>query len=119
MTDSISERDSEKSIVKCSNDIFVEINEKLSAQFTPNGFAIHIKVNGIVSVKNYILGKTHLKLQTSKNFSILNDNLFKSKDVGYSGGSSNMQMRLTQVDENVLIQENDSNNVFSSYPKIG
>jgi hypothetical protein len=34
--------------------MFVEINEKISAQFTSNGFAIHIKVNGLVYVKNYI-----------------------------------------------------------------
>ena len=31
LTDSVSEKDSEKSIVKMSHDIFVEINEKISA----------------------------------------------------------------------------------------
>ena len=31
LTDSVSEKDSEKSIVKCSHDMFVEINEKISA----------------------------------------------------------------------------------------
>ena len=54
LTDSVSEKESEKSIVKCSHDKFVEINEKISAQFTANGFAIHIKINGLIYVKNYI-----------------------------------------------------------------
>lgn len=31
LTDSVSEKESEKSIVRCSHDMFVEINEKLSA----------------------------------------------------------------------------------------
>lgn len=31
LTDSVSEKESEKSIVKCSHDMFVEINEKISA----------------------------------------------------------------------------------------
>lgn len=62
LTDSVSEKDSEKSIVKMSHDIFVEINEKISAQFTSNGFAIHIKINGIISVKNYIAAKTNLRV---------------------------------------------------------
>lgn len=33
LLDSVTEKDSEKSIVKCSHDMFVEINEKISAQF--------------------------------------------------------------------------------------
>ena len=31
LTDSVSEKESEKSIIKCSNDMFIEINEKISA----------------------------------------------------------------------------------------
>jgi len=31
LTDSVSEKESEKSIVRCSHDMFVEINEKISA----------------------------------------------------------------------------------------
>ena len=31
LTDSVSEKESEKSIIKCSHDMFVEINEKISA----------------------------------------------------------------------------------------
>jgi AP-4 complex subunit mu-1 len=79
LTDSVSEKDSEKSIVKMSHDIFVEINEKISAQFTSNGFAIHIKINGIISVKNYIAAKTNLRVQLLDNFTIMNDNTFLSE----------------------------------------
>jgi hypothetical protein len=68
LTDSVSEKESEKSIVRCSHDMFVEINEKISAQFTSNGFAIHIIVNGIVSCKNYILGRSNLKIYLVDNF---------------------------------------------------
>lgn len=62
LTDSVSEKESEKSIIKCSHDMFVEINEKISAQFTSNGFAIHIIVNGLISCKNYILGRSNLRI---------------------------------------------------------
>ena len=55
LTDSVSEKESEKSIVKCSHDMFVEINEKISAQFTSTGFAIHIKVNGMSMSKTTFL----------------------------------------------------------------
>jgi hypothetical protein len=79
LTDSVSEEDSEKSIVKMSHDIFVEINEKISAQFTSNGFAIHIKINGIISVKNYIAARTNLRVQLLDNFTIMNDNTFLSE----------------------------------------
>lgn len=79
LTDSVSEKDSEKSIVKMSHDIFVEINEKISAQFTSNGFAIHIKINGIISVKNYIAARTNLRVQLLDNFTIMNDNTFLSE----------------------------------------
>lgn len=34
--------------------MFVEINEKISAQFCRGGFAFHIMVNGVISCKNYI-----------------------------------------------------------------
>lgn len=56
--------------------MFVEINEKLSAQFNANGFAIHIKVNGNIAVKNYILGTANLKIQLLDNFKVHNDNYF-------------------------------------------
>ena len=73
LTDSVSEKESEKSIIKCSHDMFVEINEKISAQFTANGFAIHILINGIISCKNYIAGRSNLRLTLQDNFRIKND----------------------------------------------
>ena len=76
LTDSVSEGDSNKSIVKCSHDMFVEINEKISSQFSSNGFAIHIKVNGLIYVKNYIQAKANLKIKLADNFSIMQDNFF-------------------------------------------
>jgi len=62
LTDSVSEKQSEKSIVKLSNDIFVEMQEKVSACFTSNGFPIHIKVNGLLFVKNYIKSSLNLRI---------------------------------------------------------
>lgn len=76
LTDSVSEKESEKSIVRCSHDMFVEINEKISAQFTSNGFAIHIKINGMIYVKNYIQAKSNLRIQLQDNFVIFQDNFF-------------------------------------------
>ena len=51
--------------------MFVEINEKISAQFSANGFAIHIKVNGLIYVKNYITAKANLRIQLADNFNII------------------------------------------------
>lgn len=62
IVDSVSEKDSERSIKKPTNDIFIEINEKISACFNTNGFAIHIKVNGLVLVKNYIIKKINCNI---------------------------------------------------------
>jgi len=62
LVDSVSEKDSERSIKKPTNDIFIEINEKISACFNTNGFAIHIKVNGLVLVKNYIIKKINCNI---------------------------------------------------------
>lgn len=76
LTDSVSEKESEKSIIKCSHDMFVEINEKISAQFTANGFAIHILINGLISCKNYIQGRSNLRIQLQDNFRVRNDMFF-------------------------------------------
>ena len=110
LTDSVSEKESEKSIVKCSHDMFVEINEKISAQFTSNGFAIHIKVNGLVYVKNYILGKSNLRIQLLDNFTVMQDNFFQhqqpqryQQSAGGSAGSNSLAMKLTQIDETVNV----------------
>ena len=59
--------------------MFVEINEKISAQFTSNGFAIHIKINGMIYVKNYIQAKSNLRIQLMDNFVILQENLFNKE----------------------------------------
>lgn len=58
--------------------MFVEINEKLSAQFNTQGFALHIKVNGRIYVKNYIQGKSNLRIQLLDNFNIVQDNFFQT-----------------------------------------
>jgi len=66
----VSEKDSERSIKKPTNDIFIEINEKISACFNSNGFAIHIKVNGLVMVKNYIIKKINCNIQFNDLFNV-------------------------------------------------
>lgn len=129
LTDSVSEKESEKSIVKCSHDMFVEINEKISAQFTSTGFAIHIKVNGMVYVKNYILGRSNLRLQLQDNFKIINDSVFQNQAApnipmqtglmqGY-GSANNVAIRLTQVDETVNVQDFEYSKVISMFPRMG
>ena len=62
LSDTITEKDSEKSIQKNQNDIFVEINEKLSAVFNISGFAIYIKINGMILIKNYVHNRLNLRL---------------------------------------------------------
>ncbi len=62
ISDSVSEKESEKSIQINTNDIFVEINEKINAVFNVSGFAIYIKVSGMVLVKNYIHSRMNLRL---------------------------------------------------------
>lgn len=61
LAESISEKDSDKSIQKNTNDIFVEVNEKVSAVFNLSGFAIYIKISGMVLVKNYIHNRVNLR----------------------------------------------------------
>ena len=41
----------------------MEINEKLSAVFNISGFAIYIKINGMILVKNYVHNRLNLRLQ--------------------------------------------------------
>ena len=73
--DSVSEKDSERSIKKPTNDIFIEINEKISACFNTNGFAIHIKINGLVFVKNYIIKKIDCNIMFNDAFKVQEDRL--------------------------------------------
>lgn len=127
LTDSVSEKESEKSIVKCSHDMFVEINEKISAQFTSNGFAIHIIVNGIVSVKNYILGRSNLRIHLVDNFQVKNDMFFPEVNrilpiASYSYGGNKepqMNLKLTQINETVYVPEFEQSKMISLYPQMG
>ena len=75
MVDSVSEKDSERSIRKPTNDIFIEINEKISACFNTNGFAIHIKVNGLGLVKNYIIKRINCKILFNDSFNVVDDTM--------------------------------------------
>ena len=75
MVDSVSEKDSERSIKKPTNDIFIEINEKISACFNTNGFAIHIKINGLVFVKNYIIKKIDCNIMFNDAFNVQEDRM--------------------------------------------
>lgn len=129
LTDSVSEKESEKSIVKCSHDMFVEINEKISAQFTANGFAIHILVNGIITCKNYILGRSNLRIQLMDNFRISNDMFLPevqhSSVPNYSLGKMGandvhpLTMRLTQINETVNVPEFEYSKVINLFPSMG
>ena len=74
---SVSEKDSERSIKKPTNDIFIEINEKISACFNTNGFAIHIKVNGLILVKNYIIKKMNCNILFNESFQIKEDSMLQ------------------------------------------
>ena len=78
LVDSVSEKDSERSIKKPTNDIFIEINEKISACFNTNGFAIHIKVNGLVFVKNYIIKKINCNIMFNENFCVTEDKMINN-----------------------------------------
>lgn len=70
LVDSVSEKDSNRSIKKPTNDIFIEINEKISACFNTNGFAIHIKINGLILVKNYIIKKINCNILFNDQFMV-------------------------------------------------
>ncbi len=41
--------------------------------FNSNGFAIHIKVNGLVLVKNYIIKKINCVILFNDNFCVIDD----------------------------------------------
>ena len=68
LQNAISEKDSERSIKKPTNDLFLEINEKISASFNTNGFAIHIKINGLLFVKNYVVKKANCSINFNDMF---------------------------------------------------
>lgn len=66
--DSVSEKESLKSIQNDTNDIFLEIQEKVSAVFNGQGFAIYIKISGMLIVKNYIHNRVNLRVQLNDEF---------------------------------------------------
>ena len=86
LVDSVSEKDSERSIKKPTNDIFIEINEKISACFNTNGFAIHIKVNGLVLVKNYIIKKINCNILFNEQFNVIEDTFLQRGEDGRAMG---------------------------------
>ena len=96
LVDSVSEKDSERSIKKPTNDIFIEINEKISACFNTNGFAIHIKVNGLVLVKNYIIRKINCKILFNDQFNVVDDSMMQ-KSGGQIGMMSQSQFNQTSL----------------------
>jgi hypothetical protein len=86
LVDSVSEKDSERSIKKPTNDIFIEINEKISACFNTNGFAIHIKVNGLILVKNYIIKKINCNILFNESFMVQEDTMMTRNKQGDATG---------------------------------
>ena len=86
LVDSVSEKDSERSIKKPTNDIFIEINEKISACFNTNGFAIHIKVNGLILVKNYIIKKINCSILFNDSFHVQEDSMMTRNKQGDATG---------------------------------
>lgn len=86
LVDSVSEKDSERSIKKPTNDIFIEINEKISACFNTNGFAIHIKVNGLILVKNYIIRKINCSIMFNDSFNVIDDSMIMKNNHGQTTG---------------------------------
>ena len=89
ISDSVSERDSEKSIQKNTNDVFVEIQEKISAVFNISGFAIYIKISGIIIVKNYIHKRLNLKVLLNEDFTVGEEtsmfSAYQAVNFGYHG----------------------------------
>ena len=133
LVDSVSEKDSERSIKKPTNDIFIEINEKISACFNTNGFAIHIKVNGLLLVKNYIIKKINCNISFNDNFHVKNDSIMdaikngSTQNNSYSPyGSSNMgsnttknQVRVTQIHETVDYDSLHNHRTLRFSPPLG
>jgi hypothetical protein len=54
----------------------VEINEKVNAVFNVSGFAIYIKVSGMVLVKNYVHNRINLRLQFNEEFQVSDEQKF-------------------------------------------
>lgn len=95
VADTVSEKDSEKSIQQNTNDIFVEINEKINAVFNITGFAIYIKISGMILVKNYIHNRMNLRLQLNDQFIVTEEQKFGGggASLGFGYGSSSVRMK--------------------------
>lgn len=69
--------------------MFVEILEKLSAVFNVSGFAIYIKINGMILIKNYIHNRLNLRLQLNEEFQMGSEqtlaNTYHGVSLGYDG----------------------------------
>lgn len=76
--DSVNEKESLKSIQTDTNDIFLEIQEKVSAVFNLQGFAIYIKISGMVLIKNYIHNRVNLRIQFNEDFQVNEEQKFTS-----------------------------------------
>lgn len=48
----------------------MEIQEKISAVFNVSGFAIYIKISGLILVKNYIHKRLNLKILLNEDFAV-------------------------------------------------
>ena len=77
-SDSVTEKESLKSIQNDTNDIFLELQEKVSAVFNAQGFAIYIKISGMLLVKNYIHNRLNLRVQLNEDFNIDEEQKFSS-----------------------------------------
>ena len=125
LVDSVSEKDSERSIKKPTNDIFIEINEKISACFNTNGFAIHIKLNGIVLVKNYIIKKINCNIIFNEQFNVDDQSMINNQGGNYSiqsfsHGSSNLKkVRVNQVHDSVDYQRLVNSRTLNFQPPLG
>lgn len=76
LTDSVSEKESQKSVQKDTNDVFVEIQEKINAVFNVSGFAIYIKISGMILIRNYLHHRLNLRILMNEEFNIDNENTF-------------------------------------------
>jgi hypothetical protein len=56
--------------------VFVEINEKVNAVFNVSGFAIYIKVSGMLLIKNYVHNRINLRLQFNEEFQVCDEQKF-------------------------------------------
>lgn len=50
--------------------MFVEIQEKINAVFNVSGFAIYIKISGMILIKNYIHNRLNLRIMLNEEFNI-------------------------------------------------